>query len=654
MSETKKTVICAAVAIVLVLLAVATKPRVTRGPSVFDDTGEPFYPELTDASVPKALEVIEFDEELGEAKPFRVQFKDGRWTIPSHHDYPADAEDRLADTAGSIIGLRKDAIAPGNKDMFADFGVVDPFEPGAASSGWGTRVKLFDKAGNVVTDLIFGKDVEDKTGFKYVRIPGQDRVYITKCDQLDLSTKFADWIDRDLLEVSSWDLETITEKDYFVDLDNRKNPVQNRGTLVLSKSDDSKWVLQGLKESEETNEDKARDVANAIADLKIVGVREKPPGLKPDLRVPEGMELAISMQARGFYTNQRTDEVISNDGEVLAETKEGLVYTLRFGNMIVGKGDEVTAGSEKEETAKPEKAAKKADEKKADKKEGDKKDGDASKKEEEKDDSSDLQENRFLLVSVSFNEAKFPPIPDPEPSEKAKKADDKKADGKAEKKADDKKADEKAKKEKTAEEKKAEEEKKKAEEELKRKREERQKKIDDGKKKAKELTDRFAQWYYVIENDAFKKIRLGRADLAKEKEKKEEDKDKEAKDKPSSPPAKTPAEKKPAAAKTADKKPAAKTPEKATTKPAVKAAKKEAAKPTAKTAPAKPADKASPKAKSTKPAAPAAQKEAPKSAPKAEPAKKDAPKPSAPAAKKAEPPAKPAAEADPAKAAKKK
>jgi hypothetical protein len=201
MTDTAKTTTFVGVALALVLLAYIAQPRISRDPGVFDDVREPFYAELIDPDVPKAMEVVEFNEELGTQNPFRVQLKDGRWTIPSHHDYPADAEDRLKKTAGAIIGLRKDSIVSDSKADFAALGVVDPFESQKDSTGWGTRVKLFDKDGNVVSDLIFGNAVPDKPNFRYVRVPGKDRTYAVDVKDLELSIKFADWIDTDLIRL---------------------------------------------------------------------------------------------------------------------------------------------------------------------------------------------------------------------------------------------------------------------------------------------------------------------------------------------------------------------------------------------------------------------------------------------------------------------
>jgi hypothetical protein len=51
---------------------------------------------FTDPNAATSLEVIEFDEQALAARPFKVLQRDGRWTIPSHDNYPADAGTRLA------------------------------------------------------------------------------------------------------------------------------------------------------------------------------------------------------------------------------------------------------------------------------------------------------------------------------------------------------------------------------------------------------------------------------------------------------------------------------------------------------------------------------------------------------------------------------
>ena len=71
-----------------------------------------------------------------------------------------------------------------------------------------------------------------------------------------------------------------------------------------------------------------------------------------------------------------------------------------------------------------------------------------------------------------------------------------------------------------ADQKTAQAEKERIEKENKRKQDEYQQKIADGKKRVAELNARFADWYYVISDEVYRKIDLSRSDIIKKKEKK--------------------------------------------------------------------------------------------------------------------------------------
>jgi len=119
---------------------------------------------------------------------------------------------------------------------------------------------------------------------------------------------------------------------------------------------------------------------------------------------------------------------------------------------------------------------------------------------EKKDEQKGGSENRYLFVSARFEESMLPSLP-PEPkayvADPAKKPEEQKA------------AEEAAKKEK---------------EDYEKKKKELADKVEAGKKRADKLATRFADWYYVISADAFKKLRLDRPSLVKPKEKKAEEK----------------------------------------------------------------------------------------------------------------------------------
>jgi hypothetical protein len=158
MDETKKTIYFVAAAVILAAVAFIMAPeRLT--PDAFLDQGETFFPEFTDPNEATTLEVITYDEATGSTTPFKVTYDGGRWTIPSHHNYPADAKDRLAKTAASVIDLKKDDFRSANVSDHAACGVLDPLDETAGLSGRGQRITIKGEGGKLLADLIVGKAV---------------------------------------------------------------------------------------------------------------------------------------------------------------------------------------------------------------------------------------------------------------------------------------------------------------------------------------------------------------------------------------------------------------------------------------------------------------------------------------------------------------
>ena len=109
MNELKTTLLFLGGAAVLTAAALVIDPG-ARTADVFSDQGELFYPDFTDPQAPKAIEVIDYDDDTATATPLKVEFRENKWILPSHNSYPADAENRLADTAAALIELKKDAV----------------------------------------------------------------------------------------------------------------------------------------------------------------------------------------------------------------------------------------------------------------------------------------------------------------------------------------------------------------------------------------------------------------------------------------------------------------------------------------------------------------------------------------------------------------
>jgi len=346
MNETKKTIWFAGAAVVLVIFALLLAPkRIT--PTAFMDQGEAFFPDFTDPNSAVTLEVFDYDEATGTARPFKVTFKNGLWTIPSHHDYPADAKDRLAKTAAGVIGIKKDDFRSDNVSDQEVCGVIDPLDESAVGlAGRGKRVTLKGAEGNVLADCIVGHEVENRPGFRFVRVPGQKRIYAVRMD-IDLSTNFEDWINADLLEVDKNKIDEVVLKDYSIN--ERTLSIEQRDNLIL-KRDGANWKADKMTSTQEVDSTKMQQLLTAIDSLTIVGVRPKPEGLSKNLKEKsEGSSMSqsdrMSLQSKGFYFT-RDGDLKSNEGEMQVYTDEGVVYTIRFGEILYGSGLAISAGGE--------------------------------------------------------------------------------------------------------------------------------------------------------------------------------------------------------------------------------------------------------------------------------------------------------------------
>src|SRR3954454_20236044 len=181
MKELHKTLIFVAVALVLTGAAAFRMPGSTRTDVAFNDQGKPFFPDFKDPLACTNLELVDYDPATATAARFEVKKKDGKWVIPSHYDYPADAKDRLAKTAAGVMDLTKDTIRSDRVEDQEDLGVIDPLDAKSTSlKGRGKRVTLRDKSEKVMADFIIGKEVDtggarEKSAQRYVRVPGQKR-----------------------------------------------------------------------------------------------------------------------------------------------------------------------------------------------------------------------------------------------------------------------------------------------------------------------------------------------------------------------------------------------------------------------------------------------------------------------------------------------
>ena len=714
--QTVKFVVAAAV-----VAGLAGLTGVLSRPTPIDDfanVGEPFFEDFKDPSLATAVRVVAYNEDTASSRVFNVARQEGTWRIPSHHNYPADGEDRLGKTSRTLIGVKRGAIASRVAADHERFGVVNPLDDGTDTlKGRGQRLTLYkgEKNDIALADLIIGKKLPEGENRYYVRHPEEKETYITELE-VDISTKFSDWVESDLLKLDRDDLTKLQARSTKVEGRDFSEVVD--ATLTRSKLADP-WVLEGIdEETEEVNKDDVSAMVNVIDNLKLSGVRRKPelagkPILQGDLGIalppsaaknPQIVNQVIdmvqsSLNSKGFLVYQNREEndfrLYAKAGELIASLKDGVRFHMSFGNQFEGSDDEIEIGG----------TVAKADDKDKESQKEQKPDGPPGSeeaKDEDKDDADKEEKktkSRYLIVRASFDETLLGPTPIvpvkpnvPEgvevdedgnvvkPAETATapaKADETEAtkDGAAaEAKGDaaeecqdaeetqDAAADEKAadsakpadpadaakpdaaKPDAPAtEEKKVEapnlgdiyqrasekyrSDQKKYESDLK----DRETKIEEGQKKVDELNERFADWYYVITEEDFSKLRLNREQLVKVKVKEQPE---EGSDKAGDPAASILKSLPGAAKPTAPAKPAAPAkpdaPAEAAKTPAADAAKPVPAKPApGKPVPAKPAPA---KPNTEAPAKPAPAEPKP-STEKPAPTTKAPPEPEKPAAK---------------------
>ncbi len=330
MTESVKTAVLVGAAVVLAISAAVVEPE-ARVPAIMSDQGEAFYPNFTDPQAPRTIEVVDYDEASATAIPLKVQFQQGKWVIASHYNYRVDIGDRLAKTAAALMYLKKDMVRSDSPLDQAKYGVVDPLDEKAGGlTGRGKRVTLRDANGAVLADFILGKPVEGKPGYRYVRVPGQKRTYAVKTDA-DPSARFADWVNAGLLRIAGASIRKVTINRYNIDM--AAGRMTNAETTILTQ-DKGEWKAQG----EKLNLPAVRAMAAALDGLKIVDVRPKPPGLADGLRREElrlTLETALSLQKAGYFFTQE-GRVYSSEGDMTVETNDGLMYSLRFGEVAAG------------------------------------------------------------------------------------------------------------------------------------------------------------------------------------------------------------------------------------------------------------------------------------------------------------------------------
>jgi hypothetical protein len=142
-------------------------------------------------------------------------------------------------------------------------------------------------------------------------------------------------------------------------VDEEQGKVVGKDPIVadLKSGDKEDWVVAEatrIPEGKVLDTMKLKQIATAVANVKIVGVRPRPELESMPVQVAIGV-----LQPKGFFVSMGQGggpQLFGNEGQVSVVTKDGIVYTLLFGEVTYESGLALTAGAEGEET-KPEEGA---------------------------------------------------------------------------------------------------------------------------------------------------------------------------------------------------------------------------------------------------------------------------------------------------------
>ncbi len=122
------------------------------------------------------------------------------------------------------MDLTKDTIRSNSAEEQEAMGVIDPLDAKVSTlKGRGKRITLRDASEKVLADIIIGNEIkgtERKEGAaqRYVRVPDQKRIYGVNI-KAEPSTRFADWIETNLLKVEASKIRRIVFDNYKIQED---------------------------------------------------------------------------------------------------------------------------------------------------------------------------------------------------------------------------------------------------------------------------------------------------------------------------------------------------------------------------------------------------------------------------------------------------
>ena len=407
--EVLKSLFIGLAALTALVLWLALQPRLPDQ-TPREKVGKKLFDSFNDLSKMTKIEFRGIDPETGKLREL-ILIKDGQeWRLPSTSNFPAENADRLSKVVApltqlSILDVVDETTKTLDSRKISDFhrecGLVNPAnydlelslddnlnkqETNADTAA--LHVKIEGGGGETLFDLLIGKRAPESSitrDVRFVRLPNEEVVYTADFEgdstQETSAAEFAeyparisfqpiDWIDRDLLRISRWDVLYLTVRDYCFSIQRNENEIkvsdyQTSGIAVFKQTPENSisrvWTLDrkliqnaagGWKEetenldSESVNNESLNVLADQLAKLSIVDVRKKPTAIAELFSAGRvGTQLAPlvgPLSDFGFalidhdpLAPERIEPMLVGEGGTIELTmKTGVKISLLFGGKI--------------------------------------------------------------------------------------------------------------------------------------------------------------------------------------------------------------------------------------------------------------------------------------------------------------------------------
>ncbi len=391
--ELFKSLILGALAFLLLWIWLQVQPKPTvELPR--EKIGRKLFENFDDPLKIRSLEIIRLDSISGKKKSILLTERKGHWFIASHFNYPAENTKQMAKVVSPFLTLAVLSIAGGEKkswdlskitDLHRECKVLDPSDlsPEQKESS-GILVRINGGDGEHFVEAILGDRVPESSSVRdvrYIRRPGEDEVYTVDFSTASseeaeaeesqtmperLSINPIDWMNRDLLQISRWNIKELAVHQYSYDV--KSNGIKPEGYyafkqdpsmalervwtptkgLVLEKKG-SKYIPIIDFDKKKPNNKQINEIADTIGHLTIAEVERKTDRwshlLEESRSIREMINSNENLAAQGFYIASfdlvhpmETEPIlIGEQGEISLLMKDGILIRLVFGKEIEGK-----------------------------------------------------------------------------------------------------------------------------------------------------------------------------------------------------------------------------------------------------------------------------------------------------------------------------